>query len=54
MFALSLHFALSLERLSGRIFLTEFGQTFFCRLFPFSFFLGQAENTPGKKPAKTQ
>ena len=45
----------SLERLYGRIFLIEFGRTFFCGLFSRClFFLGQGENTPGKNPAEAQ
>ena len=45
--------ASSLERLHGRISLTEFGGTFFCRLFSCClFFLGQGENKPEKKPAE--
>ena len=40
--------AFSLKRLYGRIFFTEFGGTF-CH-----YFLGQGENTPGKKTAETQ
>ena len=38
--------AFSLERVYGRIFLTEFGGTFFAGSFPGLFFLGQGENTP--------
>ena len=45
----------SLERLYARIFLTEFGGTFFCGLFSRClFFSSQGENTPGKNPAETQ
>ena len=44
--------AFSLER---RIFLTEFGETFFTGFFPDClFFLGQGENTSGKNAAETQ
>ena len=43
--------AFSLETLYEGIFLTEFGGTFFCRLFFWClFFLGQEENTLGKNP----
>ena len=42
----------SLERVYGRIFLTEFGGTFFAGSFPGLFFLGQGENTPWKKPRR--
>ena len=38
--------AFSLERVRGRIFLTEFGGTFFAGFFPDLFFFGQGGNTP--------
>ena len=38
--------AFSLERVRGRIFLTEFGGTFFAGFFPDHFFFGQGGNTP--------
>ena len=44
--------AFSLERVYGRIFQTEFGGIFFSGFFPGSFFLGQGENTPRKKPRR--
>ena len=44
-----------LERLSGKIFLTELGGTHFCGLFPdVVFFLGQGKNTRRRDPAETQ
>ena len=47
--------AISLERLYKRVFLTEFGGTYFAGFFSRClFFLGQGENTPRKNPAKTQ
>ena len=47
--------ASSLERLYGRIFLTEFGRTYFFGLFSrCRFFLSQRENLPRKNPAETQ
>ena len=47
--------ALSLERLYGRTFLTEFRGKFFAGFFPGVFyFLGQREIAPGKNTAKTQ
>ena len=43
---------LSLERLYGRIFLTEFGGTFFEGFFPgASFSLTKGESRPGKNAA---
>ena len=45
----------SFEKLYGRIFLTEFGGTFFCWLFSRClFFFGEGENTPGKNAGETQ
>ena len=42
----------SLERVYRRIFLIEFGGTFFAGFFPGLFFFGQGENTPRKKPRR--
>ena len=42
--------AFSLERVYGRIFLTEFGGIFFAGFFPGLFFFGHGENTLRKKP----
>ena len=39
----------SLERVHGRIFLTQFEAIFFAGIFPSLFFFGQGENTPRKK-----
>ena len=44
--------AFSLERVYGRIFLTEFRGTFFAGFFPGLFFFGQGENTPRKNPRR--
>ena len=44
--------AFSLERVYGRIILTEFGGAFFAGFFPGLFFFGQGENTPRKKPRR--
>ena len=44
--------AFSLERVYGRIFLTEFGGTFFASFFPGLFFLDMEENTHRKKPRR--
>ena len=41
-----------LERVYGRIFLTEFGEIFFADFFPGLFFFGHGENTPRKKPRR--
>ena len=41
--------AFSLERVYGRIFLTEFGGTFFAGFFPSLFYFVEGENTPRKK-----
>ena len=42
----------SLERVHGRIFLTQFEAIFFAGIFPSLFFFGQGENTPRKKPRR--
>ena len=39
----------SLERVYGRVFLTEFGGILFAGFFSDIFFFGQGENTPRKK-----
>ena len=44
--------AFSLERVYGRIILTEFGGAFFAGFFPGLFFFGQGENTSPKKPRR--
>ena len=44
--------AFSLERVYGRIILTEFGGAFFAGFFPGLFFFGQGENTSRKKPRR--
>ena len=44
--------AFSLERVYGRIFLTEFRGTFFAGFFPGLFCFGQGENTPRKNPRR--
>ena len=42
--------AFCLERAYGRILLTDFGGTFSANFFLCHFFLGQGQNTSGKKP----
>ena len=44
--------AFSLERVYGRIFLTEFGGIFFAGFFRDLYFFGKGENTPRKKPRR--
>ena len=42
----------SLERVYGRMFLTEFEGIFLAGFFPDLFFFGQGENTPRLKPRR--
>ena len=49
-----LKIAFSLERVYGRIFLTEFGGTFFAGLFPGLFSLAKEKIHREKNPAETQ